>query len=122
MSTALGFSGDMSHCSVLALEDPGFSQELLCCHYDLKMFCKTAYKSVLLNIIENIKCSCHGNEKQNSESFFNYDANLTSVITMELKFIYLFIYFFAMLISLYDVISCYVISVKNFREILRYFF
>ena len=31
--------------------------------------------------------SCHRNEKQNSESFFNYDANLTSVITMELKLI-----------------------------------
>ena len=28
------------------------------------------------------------NQKQNSESFFNYDANLTSVITMELKFIF----------------------------------
>ena len=34
------------------------------------------------------QCSCHRNEKQNSESFFNYDANLTSVITMELKFIF----------------------------------
>ena len=31
---------------------------------------------------------CHRNEKQNSKSFFNYDANLTSVITMELKFIF----------------------------------
>ena len=29
LSTALGFPGDMSHCSVLALEDPGFSQGLL---------------------------------------------------------------------------------------------
>ena len=47
---------------------------------------------------------------------FNYDANLTSVITMEL------IFFFAMLASLYEVISCDVINVKNFREILRYFF
>ena len=64
------------------------------------------------------QCSCHRNEKQNSESFFNYDANLTSVITMERKFIF----FFVMLVSLYDVISCDVIHVKNFREILRYFF
>ena len=31
-------------------------------------------------------------------------------------------FFFAMLVSLYDVISCDVINVKNFREILRYFF
>ena len=29
LSTALGFPGDMGHCSVLALEDPGFSQGLL---------------------------------------------------------------------------------------------
>ena len=36
---------------------------------------------------------------------------------MELKFIF----FFAMLVSLYDFISCDVINVKNFREILRYF-
>ena len=56
---------------------------------------------------------CHRNEKQNSESFFNYDANLTSVIIMELKFMF---FFFAMLISLYDVISCDIINVKNFRE------
>ena len=34
------------------------------------------------------QCSCHRKEKQNSESFSNYDANVTSVITMELKFIY----------------------------------
>ena len=44
------------------------------------------------------QCSCHRNEKQNSEPFFNYDANLTSVITMELKVI--------MLVSLCDVIIC----------------
>ena len=31
-------------------------------------------------------------------------------------------FFFAMLVSLYDVISCDVINVKNFPEILRYFF
>ena len=30
-------------------------------------------------------------------------------------------FFFAMLVSLYDVISCDVINVKNFRKILRYF-
>ena len=60
---------------------------------------------------------CHRNEKQNSESFFNYNANLTSVIIMELKF-----FFFAMLVSLYDVISCDVVNVKNFREILSYVF
>ena len=31
-------------------------------------------------------------------------------------------FFFAMLVSLYDVISCDVINVKNFRKILRSFF
>ena len=36
---------------------------------------------------------------------------------MELKF-----FFFAMLVYLYDIISCDGIDVKNFREILRYFF
>ena len=62
---------------------------------------------------------CHRNEKQNSESFFifNYNANLTSVIIMKLKF-----FFFAMLVSLYGVISCDVINVKNFREILNFLF
>ena len=49
----------------------------------------------------------------------NKNANLTSVITMELKFIF---FFFAMLVSLYDVIRCYVTNRKNFREILRCFF
>ena len=34
------------------------------------------------------QCPCHRNKKQNSEYFFNYDANLTLVITMELKFIF----------------------------------
>ena len=48
--------------------------------------------------------------------FFNYDVNLTSAITMELKF-----FFFVMFVSLYDVISCDVINVKNFRKILSYF-
>ena len=33
-------------------------------------------------------CSCYRNEKQNSKAFFNYDANLTSLITLELKFIF----------------------------------
>ena len=37
---------------------------------------------------------------------------------MELKFIF---FFFAM-VSLYDVISCDIINIENFREILRYFF
>ena len=64
------------------------------------------------------QCPCHRNEKQNSESFFNYDANLTSVITMELKSIF---FFFAMWVSLYDVIGCDIINFKNFRENLRYF-
>ena len=30
----------MSHCSVLALEDPGFFHKS-CCHHDLKAFCET---------------------------------------------------------------------------------
>ena len=34
------------------------------------------------------QCPCHRNKKQNSEYFFNYDVNLTLVITMELKFIF----------------------------------
>ena len=57
-------------------------------------------------------------KKQNFKSFCNYDANLTLVITMELKFIF----FLSMSVSLYDVISCDVINVKNFPEILRYLF
>ena len=61
------------------------------------------------------RCSCLKNEKQNSKSLFNHDANLTSVIIVERKFIY----FFSMLLSLYDVISCDVINVKNLLEILR---
>ena len=63
-------------------------------------------------------CSCHRNEKQNSYSFLNYDANLTSVITMELKVLFLY----AMLVSLYDAISFDVINIKKFHEILSYFF
>ena len=64
-----------------------------------------------------VKGSCHRNEKQNSKSFFKYDANLTSMITIGLKF-----FFLAMLISPYDAINCDVNNVKNFREILRYIF
>ena len=64
------------------------------------------------------QCSCHRKEKQNSESFFNNDNNLTLVITMDLKCFFLL----AMLVSLYDVIICGVINIENFREILRYFF
>ena len=37
-------------------------------------------------------CSCHRNAKQNSESFFNYGANLTSVINMELSLRCWFLY------------------------------
>ena len=67
------------------------------------------------------RCYCEGViaiEMKNKilSLFFNYDANLKSVITMELKF-----FFFAMLISQYDVISCDVINVKTFHEILRYY-
>ena len=37
------------------------------------------------------QCSCHRNKKNSfklQKSFFNYDANLTSVIAMELKFLF----------------------------------
>ena len=44
--------------------------------------------------------SCHRNKNPNSKSFFNYDANLTKVITIELK---VFGVFFTMLVSLYCV-------------------
>ena len=40
--------------------------------------------------------------------FFSYGANLKSVITMEL----IFFFFFAMLVSQYDVISCDVSTLK----------
>ena len=59
------------------------------------------------------QCFCLRNAKQNSDSFFNYDANLTWVMTTELKIIF----FLSMLVSLYDVISCDIINVKNFRKI-----
>ena len=55
LSTTLGFPGDLNHCLVLALEVPGFSQGLLPCHHDLKVFCETGCNGVLLNIIENMK-------------------------------------------------------------------
>ena len=57
-------------------------------------------------------------KNKNSESLFKYDANLTSVITMELNFFCVC----AILISRYSVITFGVINVKNFRENLRYFF
>ena len=34
------------------------------------------------------RCSCHRNEKQTSKFFFNYDANLTSVITVDSSLIF----------------------------------
>ena len=37
---------------------------------------------------------------------------------MEIKFIF----FFALFVSLYHIVSCDIINVKNFREIVRYFF
>ena len=58
-----------------------------------ELFCQN--NTVMLTYMHNHapgillwQCSCHRNEKQNSEPFFNYDANLTSVITMELKFFF----------------------------------
>ena len=65
------------------------------------------------------QCFCHRNEKQNSEPFFNYHANLISVIYYGSR---VYFFFFAMLVSLYYVIICDVINVKDFCEILRYFF
>ena len=53
LSTVYGFPGDVSYSSFLALEDPRFPKG--CCHHDLKAFCEIGYKSVLLNIIENMK-------------------------------------------------------------------
>ena len=47
-------------------------------------------------------------KEMKNKSLFNYDANLTSVITMELKFT---CFVFAMLVSPYDVISCDVVNV-----------
>ena len=60
------------------------------------------------------QCSCLRNAKQNSESFFNYDPNLTSLITMELKIIFFpFQCWFLCMTSL----AVDVINVKKFREI-----
>ena len=56
--------------------------------------------------------------KKNSESFFNYDTNLTSVLLWNSSFFF----FFVMLASLYGVISFDVINVENVHQILRYFF
>ena len=53
LSTVLGFPGDMSHCPVLALKDPGFSQGLL--PPWSQTFGKIGYEGVLFNIIDNIK-------------------------------------------------------------------
>ena len=53
----------------------------------------------------------------------NKIPSLSSTITMELSDYYgTQVFFFAMLVSLNDVINCEVINVKNFREILSYFF
>ena len=55
--------------------------------------------------------------KQNSKITFNYNARLKSVSDY-----YGTLFFLAMLVFLYDVISCDIINVENFHEILRYFF
>ena len=54
LSTALGFPENMSNCSILALEDPGFSQGLMS-PWSQSVFHETGYKSVLLNVVENMK-------------------------------------------------------------------
>ena len=58
------------------------------------------------------QCSCHRNSKQNSESYFNYDANLTSVITMELKTFFSLRCWFLCMTSLPVTSSMLKISVK----------
>ena len=47
-------------------------------------------------------------KEMKNKNLFNYDANLTSVVTIELKFTFLV---FSILVSLYDVISCDVVNV-----------
>ena len=59
--------------------------------------------------------SSYRNEKQNSKSFFNDDANLTLVITMELNFIFFSLWCWFLCMASLAVTS-------SFREILRYFF
>ena len=59
------------------------------------------------------QCACLRNEKQNSNFFFNYDANLMSVITMELKFIFFSLRFwFLCMMSLAGTSSMLKTSVK----------
>ena len=53
LPTTLGFPGDMSHCSVLTLEVPGFPKGR--CHHDLKAFCESGHSNLFRNIIENMK-------------------------------------------------------------------
>ena len=53
LSTTLGFSGYMSHRSVLALEVPGFFPKGRC-HHDFEAFCESGH-NLFKNIIENIK-------------------------------------------------------------------
>ena len=57
------------------------------------------------------RCSCHKNEKK--IQVCNYDANLASVITVELKFFFLCGVDFS-----YDVINSDIINVNNVHEIL----
>ena len=55
------------------------------------------------------RCSWDSNEKQNCKSFFNYEDYYEAEV---------YFFFFAMLVSPYDVISCNVINVMNVSEIL----
>ena len=53
LSATLGYLGDMSHRSVLALEVAGFSQgSLLPC---LKVFRESGHNNLFTNIMENMK-------------------------------------------------------------------
>ena len=54
LSTALDFPENMSYCSILALEDPGFSQGLMP-PWSQSAFYEIGYKSVFLNVVENMK-------------------------------------------------------------------
>ena len=53
LSTTLGFPGDMSHRSVLALEDQVFPKGR--CRHNFKVFCESGHNILLKNIIEIIK-------------------------------------------------------------------